>query len=346
MNLGFEAQQSSTKTKLEERGIEFNLGAPVTGSVSTNDSVVVSSGDGKIRFFRPNNDPYVVQAHKGVILCMATNGNYVLTGGDDGRFLKTSNNGDIKEIANFGSQWVDSVASHEFNYACSSGRKAYLWSNDKENATTLDNPSTVGGLAFDSSGNRLAVSSYGGVNVWEKGHRRWKSSRFVWKGSHGKVTFSPNGKYLVSSMQENEVHGWRIRDKIDLAMSGYPAKIKSFTWAGDTPYLVTSGASEAICWPFDGKDGPLGRKPVCVADGGKQNATVVENLPGENAVFTGFQDGSVLLSEIDETKKAFPIRSQTGSEVSVISISSDKSHILIGDIKGRVLWSPLWAGEM
>ena len=346
MKLGLEAQQSSTKTKLEERGIEFNLGAPVTGSVSTNDSVVVSSGDGKIRFFRPNNEPNVVQAHKGVVLCMATNGNYVLTGGDDGRFLKTSNNGDIKEIANFGSQWVDSVASHEFNYACSSGRKAYLWSNDKENATTLDNPSTVGGLAFDSSGNRLAVSSYGGVNVWEKGHRRWKSSRFVWKGSHGKVTFSPNGKYLVSSMQENEIHGWRIRDKIDLAMSGYPAKIKSFTWAGDTPYLVTSGASEAICWPFDGKDGPLGRKPICVADGGKQNATVVENLPAENAVFTGFQDGSVLLSEIDETKKAFPIRSQTGSEVSVISISSDKSHILIGDIKGRVLWSPLWAGEM
>ena len=346
MNLGLKAQQSSTKTKLEERGIEFNLGAPVTGSVSTNDSVVVSSGDGKIRFFRPNNEPNVVQAHKGVVLCMATNGNYVLTGGDDGRFLKTSNNGDIKEIANFGSQWVDSVASHEFNYACSSGRKAYLWSNDKENATTLDNPSTVGGLAFDSSGNRLAVSSYGGVNVWEKGNRRWKSSRFVWKGSHGKVTFSPNGKYLVSSMQENEVHGWRIRDKIDLAMSGYPAKIKSFTWAGDTPYLVTSGASEAICWPFDGKDGPLGRKPICVADGGKQNATVVENLPAENAVFTGFQDGSVLLSEIDETKKAFPIRSQTGSEVSVISISSDKSHILIGDIKGRVLWSPLWAGEM
>ena len=346
MKLGLKDQQSSTKTKLEERGIEFNLGAPVTGVVSTKDSVVVGFGDGKLRFFRPNNEPDVLQAHNGVILCMATNGNFVLTGGDDGRFLKISNNGNIEEIINFGTQWVDNVAAHEFSYACSSGKKAYLWTSDRDKITTLENPSTVGGLAFDRTGNRLAVSSYGGVTLWQKGTRRWKSSRFIWKGSHGKVTFSPNGKYLVSAMQENEVHGWRIRDKIDLAMSGYPAKIKSFSWVGDTPYLVTSGASEAICWPFDGKDGPLGRKPVCVADGGKQNATVVENLPGENAVFTGFQDGSVLLSEIDETKKAYPIRNQTGAEVSVISISSDKSYILIGDIKGRVLWSPLWAGEM
>ena len=60
-------------------------------------------------------------------------------------------------------------------------------------------------------------------------------------------------------MQENALHGWRIRDKADLAMTGYPAKVKSFSWVGDTPHLVTSGADEAICWPFDGKDGPMGR---------------------------------------------------------------------------------------
>ena len=109
--------------------------------------------------------------------------------------------------------------------------------------------------------------------------------------------------------------------------------------------MVTSGASEAICWPFDGKEGPLGRKPTCVANGGKQNATFVENLPQENAVFAGFQDGSVVLSEIDETKKSYLVRNATGSEVTAISISNDKSHILIGDAMGNILWSPLWAGD-
>ena len=345
MNLGLKDNQGSSKTKLEERGTEYNLKAPVTGAVTINNFIVVSFGDGKVRFFSQNNEPFVVQAHKGVILSLAGIEDSVLTGGEDGRFLKISDNGNINEIANFGTQWIDAVASYKMNYACSSGRKAYLWSDDKETALTLDNPSTVGGLSFDETGNRLAVSSYGGVTVWEKGNRRWKSSRFVWKGSHGKVTFSPDGKYLISAMQENEIHGWRIRDKTDLTMSGYPSKVKSLTWVGDTPHLVTSGANEAICWPFDGK-GPLGRKPICVANGGNQNATFVQALPDENAVFVGFYDGSVLLSEIDETKKSYPIRSQTGYEVSVISISSDKKYILIGDIKGNVLCSPLWAGEL
>ena len=345
MNADLEQPNLSEKTKLEQRGVQYKIDAPVTCSVSINDAVIAGFGDGTVRFFRPDLEPDIIEAHKGVVLCMANNDDYIFTGGEDGRFLKISSEGKIEEITNFNSRWVDTVAVHKNNYACSSGNKAYVWTDGQEKSISLENSSTVGGLAFDSTGKRLAVSSYGGVTIWERGNRRWKPSRFVWKGSHGKVTFSPNGKYLVSAMQENELHGWRIRDKIDLAMSGYPAKVKSFSWVGETPFLVTSGASEAICWPFDGKDGPLGRKPICVANGGKQNATYVEALPGEKAVFAGFRDGSVLLSEIDESKKAFPIRSSTGFEVSAISISSDRSYILIGDINGHVLWSPLWAGD-
>ena len=126
-------------------------------------------------------------------------------------------------------------------------------------------------------------------------------------------------------------------------MRGYPSKIKSFTWVGDTPYLVTSGSSDAVCWPFDGKEGPMGRKPIVVANGGKELATFVKALNGEKAVFTGFTDGSVLLAEIDESKKPIMIRSSTGSEVSTIAISSDNSQILIGDMKGSILLSSLWA---
>jgi WD40 repeat protein len=108
------------------------------------------------------------------------------------------------------------------------------------------------------------------------------------------VTFSPDGKYIVTAMQENALHGWRLRDKGELEMSGYPAKIKSFAWIGDAPHLATSGANEAIYWLFDGKDGPLGRAPICVADGGKQIATCVQALSEENAVFAGFCNGAVL----------------------------------------------------
>ncbi len=330
--------ERSNQTELEKNGEHFDFNAPVTEAVSIGDTIVAGFGDGKIRFFKPDQNPHDVQAHLGVILCMVRDENYILTGGDDGRFLQISLDGDIKEIANFGSRWVDSVAAFKGYKACSSDNFVHIWSKENEKKS-FKHQSTIGGLTFSPNGNYLAVSRYGGVTVWKRGKNKWISSNYSWKGSHGKVTFSPDGKYLVTSMQENQLHGWRLRDKADLAMSGYPTKIKSFNWVGDTPYLVTSGASEAVCWPFDGKEGPMGRKPVCVASGGKQYATFIESLTEENAVFVGFRDGLVLLSEIDEQKNSITVRNPTGSEVSAIVVSDSRSHILIGDIKGNVTWS-------
>ena len=332
------------ESELERRGTRLEMDAPVTGAVSLGDCIAVGFGDGSVRFFRPGLAHTVTRAHEGVLLCMAVDGDHLLTGGDDGRFLRISLDGMVEEIANFGTKWVDCVTASHGQYACSSGRTAYVWSKEKTNATVLEHVSTVGGLAFDEKGKRLAVAHYGGVTLWERKERRWKSSKLVWKGFHGAVTFSPDGKYIVTAMQENALHGWRLRDKGDLAMSGYPAKIKSLCWIGDAPHLATSGANEAICWPFDGKDGPLGRAPVCVADGGKQIATCVQALSEENAVFAGFRDGAVLLSQLDESKDAIVLKGSSGAEVTAIAVTASLSHVLIGDEKGHILWSTLWAG--
>lgn len=330
------------KSRFEENGKVFETGAPVTGAVSIENAVAVGFGDGSIRFFWPDNDPLEVQAHSGAILSIASSNDKVITGGQDGRFLKISTNAEVEEIYNFGTRWVDNVAAYESMVLCSSGKNVYIWSDENDKPKILEHQSTIGGIAIDQNGRRIAVSCYGGVTLWRLEKNKWKSSKFAWKGSHGKVGFSPDGKYLVTTMQENELHAWRIRDKASFAMSGYPSKVKSFTWAGDNPYLVTAGAKEAICWPFDGKEGPKGRKPLCIASGGQQNATFVESLPGEKAVFAGFRNGMVLLSELSEHPNDVLIQNPTGSEVSNISISPDRSHILVGDSKGQILWSPLW----
>ena len=144
-------------------------------------------------------------------------------------------------------------------------------------------------------------------------------------------------------MQENALHGWRVRDKANLAMSGYPAKIKSFDWVEGTPFLVTSGAHEAVCWPFDGKFGPMERKPVCVASNNNELVTCVTALPGDEALFAGFRDGSVLAAEVGELKEIIPIRKATGSEITAMAISACNTHIFIGDARGDILWTPLWS---
>ena len=333
------------KSELERRGIELALGAPVTGSVAVGDGVAVGFGDGTVRMFRPETTPVLWQAHRGVILCMAADGQDVLTGGDDGRFLRISPDGVIEELANFGTKWVDCVAASDGLAACSSGANVYVCSSGQKRPKVFEHTSTVGGLAFDKKYKRLAVTHYGGATLWQRGKGRWNSSKLEWKGFHGPVTFSPDGRYVVTAMQENALHGWRLRDKGHFEMAGYPTKVKSFAWVTDTPFLATSGADEAICWPFDGKEGPMGRSPVSVGRNPKQPATYVHALRGESAVFTGFRDGAVLLAELDEMKDAVTIRGSTGIEVTAITVSASRSHIFVGDAKGNVLWAPLWARD-
>ncbi|MYF90447.1 MAG: WD40 repeat domain-containing protein [Boseongicola sp. SB0676_bin_33] len=333
------------ESELEKRGLKLAIGAPVTGAIAAGDAVAVTAGDGTVRFFRPETGPTVTKAHDGAVLCLVAPADHVLTGGDDGRCLHVSPDGQVEEVADFGSRWVDCVAAGHGQRACSSGRTVHVWREGETSATSLEHVSTVGGLAFDPKGRRLAAAHYGGATVWVRGERRWKPSKLVWKGSHGAVSFSPDGKYLVTAMQENALHGWRLRDKGHMAMQGYPAKVKSFAWVGDAPHLATSGADEAICWPFDGKDGPMGRAPLCVAHGGKRLATCVQSLSEENAVFAGFQDGAVLLAALDEAKESIVIRGSTGAEVTAIAATKSLSHVLIGDANGGVLWAKLRAGS-
>lgn len=329
-------------TDLELRGERFAFGAPVTGCVTTADAAVLSFGDGVVRFFRPDARIFEVQAHSGVVLDIAAEGDHVLTGGDDGRCLRISPKGETEELACFGTRWVDCVAASHGHCACSSGRGVHIWSSGDKTPAILEHPSTVGGLAFDRKGNRLAVTHYGGATIWTR-EKRWKSKKLFWKGFHGQTTFSPDGKYLVTAMQENTLHTWRLRGKGGFTMPGYKSKIKSLVWAGKTPHLVTSGEDEAIAWPFDGKDGPTGRKPLCVAYNEDDLVSALCPLPGEEAVFAGFRDGTVQLAELDQMKDAFVVSNATGAEVTAIAILG--LHLLVGDAKGNVLWAPLKAGE-
>ena len=327
------------QTVLERDGLTLDTDAPVTAAVAVGSCVAAGFGDGTVRFFRPDAPPLSVTAHRGAVLCLSPDcqTDFVLTGGDDGRFLRVSPDGAVEEIASFGTRWVDCVAAGPEWYACSSGRVAHVWRTGKTAVASFEHPSTVGGLAFDAEGRRLAVAHYGGATLWARGERRWSSSKLVWKGSHGTVTFSPDGRYVVTSMQENELHGWRLRDKADMGMPGYPAKVKSFAWVGDAPYLATSGADEAVCWPFDGKDGPMGRAPLTCAYGGKQLCTAVAGLVDLSEVFAGFSDGCVIASRLSAETEDRVIKGSSGSPVAALALSPE-GWLFVGEESGRVLW--------
>ena len=311
--------------------------APVTGATVAGGAAVATYGDGTVRLFRPGLAPQTVTAHRGAILSLAADGEGVVTGGDDGRFLRVAADGAVETLAEHPGAWIDCVAVHPSGLrACSVGRRTHVWRPGGGKPDVLEHPSTVGGLAFDLRGARLAVGHYGGATVWEAAPRRWKPVRLNWKGSHVGATFSPDGKYLVTAMQEDALHGWRLRDKADMRMSGYPAKVKSLAWVGAAPWLATSGANSVICWPFDGKDGPMGRPPEETCFGARRLCSAVAGLAGENFVIAGFRDGAVLAGRIGADSDAV-VKGSGGAAVTALALTPE-GWLLIGCEDGLTLW--------
>ena len=297
-------------------------------------------GDGRMRVFHPDKPVETQALHQGSILCAARVGASILTGGDDGSVVLTTEDGP-RQLAQFPRKWVDSVAGSENGlWACSVGKQVHLNEPDGRQ-DVLEHPSTVGGLAFDRKGRRLAVAHYGGVTIWTREKRRWKASSLKWAGSHIAVTWSPDDRFVVTAMQENALHGWRIRDKAELRMTGYPAKVKGWSWTGSRPWLATTGADSAILWAFDGANGPMNRAPLQICDHEKTLVTAILGLPGQDMAIAGFADGRIMVS--DATEDAVPkiIKQQPGPAIEGLAVATDQGWLFAADANGRVHWMAL-----
>ncbi len=157
----------------------------------------------------------------------------------------------------------------------------------------------MAGLAFAPKGLRVAIAHYNGVTLWFPNAAGVAPEKLEWKGSHLGVAFSPDGRFVVTCMQEPTLHGWRLADAQHMRMSGYSARVRSLSWTSGGDFLATSGAEQLILWPFDGKDGPMGKQPKLLARS-EARVSVVACHPKQPVVAVGYADGVVLLARIDD----------------------------------------------
>jgi WD40 repeat protein len=293
---------SSNAPSITDRARVVKAGAPVVGVHFLDGVPVFVLGDEALLFAGEDGEKRV-PVHGGAILASVSDGKRILTGGDDGRVVETNAAGEAKEIAaDPKKRWIDQLAlAGDGSFAWSAGKTAYVQPKKGE-VRSMDTPSTVAGLAFAPKGFRLAVAHYNGVSLWFPNSQA-APEKLEWKGSHLAVGISPDGRFIVTAMQEPTMHGWRVADGKHMRMSGYSARVRSFNWSGDGSYLATSGSEQLILWPFDGKDGPMGQQPKMLAPM-QARVSMVACHPKQPVVATGYADGMVLL-----------VRAEDGAEV-------------------------------
>ena len=240
-----------------------------------------------------------VAVHSGAILSVACDGNRIVMGGDDGRLVALNRTGEVAPLATDSKRrWIDNVALHpEGAVAWSVGKTAFV-RNGKAEDKSFEVPSTVGGLAFAPKGMRLAIAHYNGVTLWFP-NMAANAEVLEWAGSHLGVTFSPDNKFLVTSMHEPALHGWRLADTRHMRMTGYPGRVRSMSWSAGGKGLATSGADTVIVWPFGSKDGPMGKEPAMLAPL-QARVTVVACHPKQDILAAGYGNGTVLMVRLTD----------------------------------------------
>lgn len=262
-----------------------------------------------------------------------------LAGLDDGRLVRLDADGTISELARHQGKWIDQVTSSPSGLrAYGAGKDAFI-GDDKGFGPARTHPSTVAGVAIDPKGKRLAVAHYGGVSLWWVNSTDSKPKVLPWKGSHTSVCWAPDGGYVMTSMQENDLHGWRLPAVSDIRMSGYPTKVKALAWSAKPYFLATSGADQIICWPFAGS-GPSGKPPIEFGGRGTQIITRVACHPAGDGIAAGFDNGEVSIGRISWKRMALALEA-TKSEVTALSWSPDGKTLAAGDDDGHMHVMPV-----
>jgi WD40 repeat protein len=269
--------------------------------------------------------------HQDAILVVAHAGHRLITGGDDGRVVETGPDGRPVEIGNEKGRWIDAVTLGPDGAAAWSAGKTVTVRDSKGRLRSWVAPSTPQGLAFAPKGFRLAIAHIDGVTLWFP-NLEAEPERLLWKGPHLDTSFSPDNRFVISSMQENQLHGWRLADKGHMRMSGYPSKTRSWSWSHDGLWLATSGAEAAIIWPF-AKDGPTGKAPrECGIRPAK--VTCVAFHPKALVLAIGYEDGWVLLVRLTDASELLVRAGGDGTPITSIGWDRDGKRLAFGSESG------------
>jgi WD40 repeat protein len=337
------SQTADASFLLHSRGVWRDLDAFVVAARFSRDGrrAGFALGDGTVRLVTvaTPGDWTSTPVHDGAILDFAADpaGDGFISGGDDGKVRRIDAGGIVSDVASFGNKWVEHIATYALDtgkglIAASAGKIVRLFDQSGQMLKELTHPSTVTGLVFDAKGKRIGASHYNGASLWFVAAKTDTPRKLEWKGSHTGILIHPEGEAVVTAMQENALHGWKLPDGQHMRMSGYPAKTNSLSFTRNGKWMASSGADAMVLWPFFG-GGPMGKAPVELAGGDGIICTQVACNPKDEIVAGGFADGLVVVADIGSSR-ILPVVPPDHGPISALAWSLDGTRLTVGTETG------------
>jgi WD40 repeat protein len=318
-------------------GRPFDLGETIVGVRWIGDVAVFAAGDGVVAGHTLGEEAWRCEGvHDGALLTMRAGlGDDVLTAGDDGRVAAIGADGTVTQLATFKGAWIEAIAASRSAklIAVGLGKEVAVLGADGAEKHRFAHEATVSGVAFEPSGRRIAAAHYNGVTISWAASPESRRKPLVWKGAHLSVLWTHDAKFLVTTMQEQALHGWRLQDGQHFRMAGYPAKIRGVSFSSDNKWLATAGAPEVVLWPFQSANGPIGQNATVAGELGAPCAAVACH-PNRAVLVAGGLDGEVALMPLGGGKPLL-VQAPDGAPVTALAWSPDGKRLAIGSESGR-----------
>ena len=301
-----------------------------------------AGGDGCIRVVDLQDRELALSAlslTSGAVLALVADGREpaFICGADNGAVYRVHAVEGSRELARFTRPWPDQLATHPCGLrAVSEGLQVRVLDAGGQTVAELgDHPSTVAGLAFDSSGRRLAVSHYNGVSLWTLDGRSGEPHHLYHRGSHLDLSWRSDERFAVTATQEKTIHAWDLVSGQDTSLGPCMSKVKSISWSADGSWLLASGTDTVSCWLFS----TGGLPPAAPRMLGRYSEHLVARVsanPCHALIAAGYNDGGLDLVSLAPRPQRRALTSAPGSPIAGLAWSPDGNCLLGGDSDGRV----------
>ncbi len=208
------------------------------------------------------------------------------------------------------------------------GEQRCSWPNQK---------STVADLAWNPC-NPLELASVcnGGARLWRVGKTN-PFGGFYWSGASMVVTWSPDGRMVVTGDQTPSIHIHDLHAEgqhTPLHIDGFETKVKDFAWLRGGAQVAVGGGRVITLLPCRGKDEPDGTKPARL-DAHLVEITSLQAASKSDRLLSAARDGGVLLWTPQESENP-DLLAVVDEEISSLCLSPTDDRFLLGTHGGTL----------